>query len=496
MKVLISILIGLVVVGCGKKQSTNTKEGNNTPAIPAKQNAENKTPSKASLASFLPGKKIVVMAPNWPRQGMFVFEESGNCFMAVQTLNRSWKRASKGDGAYEIDGLEVELPDGTFMVFPSIQPKAGDTISLKAPADSDLEDPTPENPNPKPRSPEGRIVATFTIDKIIAADVNVKFIELESTELLEDLELIEENVRITIQAKYDSDPATKGAIIETVELKKSGGNKYTGSIGIISPDGSRRWPDLEVTVDEGKFKWTVKPPKKNQHVLPKLTPEMVIASLEKAVEKIANRPAVAAELKSDANWCKEDQAYAARFAKETNKKMAREKIGLDATSDDALADWLIINETQTLAIKSSSSANNIVRAITEFADENDNNYPPVDKWGDSGDIKGDIGSTKVIYSPQLVGTGWYPPGADKVKPEEAWQLACHYAMNASLAGKKRDVRRQQVLLFECDLGWNGSGGLDDAIKYMDKNNLVKIPVALEDGATKLMTQEELKTLKW
>ena len=57
MKVLISILIGLVVVGCGKKQSTNTKEGNNTPAIPAKQNAENKTPSKAPLASFLPGKK-------------------------------------------------------------------------------------------------------------------------------------------------------------------------------------------------------------------------------------------------------------------------------------------------------------------------------------------------------------------------------------------------------------------------------------------------------
>jgi hypothetical protein len=31
---------------------------------------------------------------------------------------------------------------------------------------------------------------------------------------------------------------------------------------------------------------------------------------------------------------------------------------------------------------------------------------------------------------------------------------------------------------------------------MEKNNLVKIPVALEDGATELMTQEELKTLKW
>ncbi|MDG2213330.1 MAG: hypothetical protein P8M70_05855, partial [Verrucomicrobiota bacterium] len=31
MKVLISILIGLLVVGCGKKQSTNTNESSNTP---------------------------------------------------------------------------------------------------------------------------------------------------------------------------------------------------------------------------------------------------------------------------------------------------------------------------------------------------------------------------------------------------------------------------------------------------------------------------------
>ena len=157
----------------------------------------------------------------------------------------------------------------------------------------------------------------------------------QSTELIEDLELIEEGVRITIQAKYDSDPATKGAIIENVELKKSGGNKYTGSIGIISPDGSRMWPDLEVTVDEGKFKWMVKPPKKNQHVLPKLTPEMVIASLEKAVEKIANKPGVAAGLNRRLNRLKEDQAYAARFAKEMNEKMAMEKLKMVSTPKEA-----------------------------------------------------------------------------------------------------------------------------------------------------------------
>ena len=37
MKVLIPILIGLLVVGCGEMQSTNTNEGNNTPAKPVKE---------------------------------------------------------------------------------------------------------------------------------------------------------------------------------------------------------------------------------------------------------------------------------------------------------------------------------------------------------------------------------------------------------------------------------------------------------------------------
>jgi len=45
MKALIPILIGLLVVGFGKKQSTNTNEGNNTQAKPAKQKVGKETPS-------------------------------------------------------------------------------------------------------------------------------------------------------------------------------------------------------------------------------------------------------------------------------------------------------------------------------------------------------------------------------------------------------------------------------------------------------------------
>ena len=53
-----------------------------------------------------------------------------------------------------------------------------------------------------------------------------------------------------------------------------------------------------------------------------------------------------------------------------------------------------------------------------------------------------------------------------------------------------------VSIFECDLGWNGSGGLEDALKYMDKYKLEKIAVSLGSGSSRSVTQEELKKLKW
>jgi len=45
MKVLIPILIGLMMAGCGKKQTTNTNEGNNTPKADPKEVGK-ETPSK------------------------------------------------------------------------------------------------------------------------------------------------------------------------------------------------------------------------------------------------------------------------------------------------------------------------------------------------------------------------------------------------------------------------------------------------------------------
>ena len=58
MKTLVSILIGLLVVGCGKKQSTNTNESNNTPVIPAKKKVGKETPSKGDENNSTASKPV------------------------------------------------------------------------------------------------------------------------------------------------------------------------------------------------------------------------------------------------------------------------------------------------------------------------------------------------------------------------------------------------------------------------------------------------------
>ena len=57
MKVLIPIIIGLLVVGCGKKQPTNTNESS-TPTITAKKKAEKETPSKGDDKSRTTAKPV------------------------------------------------------------------------------------------------------------------------------------------------------------------------------------------------------------------------------------------------------------------------------------------------------------------------------------------------------------------------------------------------------------------------------------------------------
>jgi len=54
----------------------------------------------------------------------------------------------------------------------------------------------------------------------------------------------------------------------------------------------------------------------------------------------------------------------------------------------------------------------------------------------------------------------------------------------------------KMLVFECNLGWNGAGGLKDALKYIEKHKSEKIAVSLGNGRSLAVSQEELKKLKW
>ncbi|MDP7011746.1 MAG: hypothetical protein QF685_10230 [Verrucomicrobiota bacterium] len=99
------------------------------------------------------------------------------------------------------------------------------------------------------------------------------------------------------------------------------------------------------------------------------------------------------------------------------------------------------------------------------------------KWTDTA-LK-EAGTPKIFVSPQI---GNHGTAADKT---------CHYALNAG-----HENSTQGILIFECDLGWNGVGGLADALAYMEKHKLHKIPVALSNGSTISYSAAGLQALDW
>ena len=65
-----------------------------------------------------------------------------------------------------------------------------------------------------------------------------------------------------------------------------------------------------------------------------------------------------------------------------------------------------------------------------------------------------------------------------------------------MAGKFIKNLNEQVMVFECDLGWNGFGGLAEAQQFMTKHKLTAIAVGFTDGIARQVTLKELPKLKW
>jgi hypothetical protein len=116
--------------------------------------------------------------------------------------------------------------------------------------------------------------------------------------------------------------------------------------------------------------------------------------------------------------------------------------------------------------------------------------PDANKWGDW--LLSKKVSLELFLSPQLPQT---PGLLAALKKGELKQRVSHYAFNKAVSGRKGEFLKQ-ILIFECDLGWNGAGGIMDAIKYMESNGIERIVVGYGDGSVRNVTKEELDDLHW
>jgi hypothetical protein len=193
---------------------------------------------------------------------------------------------------------------------------------------------------------------------------------------------------------------------------------------------------------------------------------------------------------------------------------------VDAITVEALTKAIVVQlpkaKKRADEYKNSTHAGRLALVLPTYErEEFDLRFPDSDKWCDA--ILREVGNLAIFYSPQHPDGAKLkaalpksavqdddgdplstPPGKkDKPKPLPEGKRVSHYAMNKVMGGKEAGPQVEEVVLvFECDLGWNGAGGLEDALKYMDKLKLEKIAVATADGAARAVTREELKKLKW
>ena len=102
-------------------------------------------------------------------------------------------------------------------------------------------------------------------------------------------------------------------------------------------------------------------------------------------------------------------------------------------------------------------------------------------WGDVG-----FNGNKIIQTPHLDAMA------------KAGQKVSSYAFNKALSGKDLSgVNPDTVMVFETDLGWNGSGGLKEALEFLEFFDGAAIAVGTADGAvTQVSSPDQLRRMRW
>ena len=142
------------------------------------------------------------------------------------------------------------------------------------------------------------------------------------------------------------------------------------------------------------------------------------------------------------------------------------------------------------SMKSASNAGQLGKGLIIYSIDNDGRLPPANQWCDV--VMRDMGTEKVFMSPQD------PTAGARM---EAGQKFSSYALNAAVAGKNPDLLPPDtVLVFECPVGWNGTGGLADIQRARAQmgsySSLQVIPVTMIDGTVRLLRFGELGRLNW
>lgn len=137
-------------------------------------------------------------------------------------------------------------------------------------------------------------------------------------------------------------------------------------------------------------------------------------------------------------------------------------------------------------VQSAGNSKQLGVGLIDHAQDNDGQLPVADKW--CAAILREVGTPLAFASPLDPATVALAEGGEKVSS---------YAFNAALSGKKlNELNPETVLIFETALGWNGSGGLKDAEKFMRTTGRASIAVTLVDGSTHITHHRELKVMRW
>ncbi|MDE2679745.1 MAG: GYF domain-containing protein [Verrucomicrobiota bacterium] len=128
---------------------------------------------------------------------------------------------------------------------------------------------------------------------------------------------------------------------------------------------------------------------------------------------------------------------------------------------------------QAQEVQSMNNLKHLAIAIHEFHEDNDH-LPDATKWSD--ELLPFVGNDKQVFISSAD-----PDGSS-------------YAFNKNLSGMKLDdlqAAARTVVFFESDLGWNGAGGIDDAIALGDD-----FLIGFADGHMERVSGEDLDKLNW